>query len=178
MSTKRSVLKYMEYFANNAIEGLGIKDILTGKNIVDNKKFSSNYMRYNAMMAGYFYSGKEYSDEILYKKYLFDIAKSEVTPEDFTGLLNSIRLEEFTQALSARSEKENFYKKVLIAFEMGKVSRSIINELDNKERREFETIIYDTAYRYDEIFSNRRLNNEETSKFEQSKVKILKKATI
>lgn len=178
MSTKRSVLTYMEYFANNAIEGMGVKDLSTGNKIVDNKKFSKNYMKYNAMMAGYFNSGKEYSDKILYKKYLADIAKSEATPADFTGLLNSIRLEELSHSLYARASKDDFYKKVLIAFEMGSISRSIVNNLEENERKEFETIIYDTAYRYDEVFSGRKENKEISSKIEEAKVKTLKKATI
>ena len=68
MNSERSVLKYMEFFANKAIEGKGITDIATGDVIKDEKKFNENYTNYNAMMAGYFMCSKEYHNQVIEQK--------------------------------------------------------------------------------------------------------------
>lgn len=180
MSTKVSVLKYMSMFANDAIEGKGITDLINGGKIVDNEKYKENYLKYNAMMSGYFVSGNEYHDKILYKKYISDMSKIDKTPSNFIDIINLTNETEVSKALYSRtSKKTDFYKKALIFFEMGVVSRSIVNELSTDERQEFERAIYDMAYTYDEAFNKNVLNvkipsNQKAS----SKVKTLVKATV
>lgn len=177
MNSERSVLKYMEFFANKAIEGKGITDIATGDVIKDEKKFNENYTTYNAMMAGYFMCSKEYHDQILYRKYLNDIVKTEGTPADFVGLINSVRLEEVFSCVEKKvqntSKTLDWYKKLFISIEMGIVSHSIINNLDSNSKKEYQNAIYDMAYRFDENFNERLETPEITSKLNNMS-KVLK----
>ena len=103
INIESNILKYMEFFADNAIEGKGLKDISNGKIVKDETKYQTNYTYYNAMMAGYFMAGTEYHDEILYRKCLNDIVKTEGTPKNFVGLINAVRLEEVYACLKSKA---------------------------------------------------------------------------
>lgn len=181
MSTKVSVLKYMSIFANDALEGRGILDLMSGKEIIDEQKYQENYFKYNTMMAGYFASGSEYHDKILYQKYISDIMSSNKTPNNFADLIELNKEKDISNELYKRSLKNSkFYNKTLIYFEMGTVCRSIVNKLSDVEKKEFEHAIYDMAYRYDEAF--KKCKNESSNKIANnevySNVKVLKATKI
>lgn len=178
MNTERSILKYMEFFASEAIAGKGIKDITTNEIISDKEKFNKNYTFYNAMMAGYFMKSKEYHNNILYVKYLNDIVNTENTPADFVGLINSVRLEDVILCVEKKAKNpvsvSDWYKKLYIAMEMGFISRSMIDNLEPSKKEVYENVIYEMAYRFDEVLNERKSTPEITSKLDQVS-KVLKK---